>query len=277
MCIRDSCYEYLPITFGRRHGDPSRPWNEFAIVLRDEHGERLLRYQGNWRDIFQNWETLLLSCPGFAEHVIARFVNATTADGYNPYRVTSEGFDWEVEEPDDPWSYIGYWGDHQIIYLLKLLELSQHHHPDTLPGLLRREIYGYANVPYRIRPFDQLLADPKTTVDYDTALADEIARRVEAMGADGQLLLTAQGDVYRVNLMEKLLVPLLAKLANLVPEGGIWLNTQRPEWNDANNALVGKGLSVVTTAYLLRFVKFLRGQLQQAGEADFQVNSALAE
>ncbi|HSN81737.1 MAG TPA: hypothetical protein VLS88_04105, partial [Polyangiales bacterium] len=23
--------EYLPITFGRRHGDPSRPWNEFSI------------------------------------------------------------------------------------------------------------------------------------------------------------------------------------------------------------------------------------------------------
>ena len=30
------------------------------------------------------------------------------------------------------------------------------------------------------------------------------------------------------------------------------MNTQRPEWNDANNALVGKGLSVVTLAYLRR-------------------------
>jgi hypothetical protein len=24
-------YEYLPITFSRRHGDPSRPWNQFSI------------------------------------------------------------------------------------------------------------------------------------------------------------------------------------------------------------------------------------------------------
>ena len=56
------------------------------------------------------------------------------------------------------------------------------------------------------------------------------------------------GAVYQVNLLEKLLVPLLAKLANLVPDGGIWLNTQRPEWNDANNALVGNGVSMVTPA-----------------------------
>ena len=34
-------------------------------------------------------------------------------------------------------------------------------------------------------------------------------------------------------------MPLLAKLSNFVPDGGIWMNTQRPEWNDANNALGG--------------------------------------
>ena len=32
-------YEYLPLTFGRRHGDPSRPWNQFSIELTDEQGE----------------------------------------------------------------------------------------------------------------------------------------------------------------------------------------------------------------------------------------------
>ena len=62
-----------------------------------------------------------------------------------------------------------------------------------------------------------------------------------------KLVLDADGEVYQVNLLiEKLLVPLLAKLGNLVVDGGIWLNTQRPEWNDANNALVGNGLSMVT-------------------------------
>ena len=48
------CLEYLPITFGRRHGDPSRPWNQFEIKLKDDN--RLLSYEGNWRDIFQKWK-----------------------------------------------------------------------------------------------------------------------------------------------------------------------------------------------------------------------------
>ena len=104
------CSEYLPIRFGRRHGDPSRPWNDFSIDLRDRSGDPLLSYEGNWRDIFQNWEALAFSYPEFVENIIAKFVNASTIDGYNPYRITKEGIDWEVEEPDDPWSYIGYWG-----------------------------------------------------------------------------------------------------------------------------------------------------------------------
>ena len=196
-------YEYLPITFGRRHGDPSRPWNQFAIKLTDAQGKRLLSYQGNWRDIFQNWEALLLSFPEFIENVIAKFVNASTADGYNPYRITNEGIDWEVEDPEDPWSYIGYWGDHQIIYLQKLLELSLQFHPQRLDKLLRRPIFSYANVPYRIKPFDALLENAKSTVVYNIGQANQIEQRVSDSGADGRLVLTANGQVYQVNLLEK--------------------------------------------------------------------------
>jgi hypothetical protein len=66
-----------------------------------------------------------------------------------------------------------------------------------------------------------------------------------------------------VNLLEKLLVPALAKLSNLVAGAGIWMNTQRPEWNDANNALARGGVSVVTLChlrrYLTRFEQILAG------------------
>ena len=258
------CCEYLPITFGRRHGDPSRPWNRFAIRLKDDRGAPLLSYEGNWRDIFQNWEALSFSFPGFIEHVVAKFVNASTVDGYNPYRITREGIDWEVEDPDDPWSHIGYWGDHQIIYLLKLLELSRQFHPARLSELLHRPMFSYANVPYRIRSFadsSRTRSEPWTT----TARSQRESReRVAAIGADGKLVLDRGGDVYQVNLLEKLLVPLLAKLGNLVVDGGIWLNTQRPEWNDANNALVGQGVSMVTLYYMRRYVRFLQELL--AGE-----------
>ena len=267
--------EYLPVTFGRRHGDPSRPWNQFAIRLKDREGNRILSYQGNWRDIFQNWEALSLSYPEFIESVIAKFVNASTADGYNPYRITKEGIDWEIEDPEDPWSYIGYWGDHQIIYLLKLLEHSHQFHPDRLRSLLYRPVYCYANVPYRIKPFASLLQDSKNTVDYVHDLADEIAQRVDHIGADGKLLLDDNAEVYLVNLLEKLLVPLLAKLGNLIVGGGIWLNTQRPEWNDANNAIVGQGSSMVTMYYLRRYLHFLDKLISEEHE-EFELSSEVA-
>jgi len=145
------CMEYLPLKFSRRHGDPSRPWNIFSINTTSEvDGSKILDYQGNWRDIFQNWEALAHSYPEYIDGMIHKFLNATTFDGYNPYRVTKDGFDWEVIEPDDPWSYIGYWGDHQIIYLLKFLEFSEACYPGGLARYFDRGLFVYANVPYRI-------------------------------------------------------------------------------------------------------------------------------
>ncbi|MFH4664860.1 hypothetical protein WMQ48_08975 [Vibrio cidicii] len=256
-------YEYLPLTFGRRHGDPSRPWNHYEIKLKDEHGERLLSYQGNWRDIFQNWEALALSYPGFISSFMAKFVNASTMDGYNPYRITKEGIDWELLEADDPWSNIGYWGDHQIIYLLKFLELAKKYQREELSELLTSDLFSYANVPYELCGVDKLFTNPKDTVAFNYARQKRIEERVAQLGSDGRLVLEGEESVYMVNLCEKVLVPLLSKLSNLVLDGGIWLNTQRPEWNDANNAIVGNGLSMVTLYYMRRYVAFLQGLMSE--------------
>ena len=247
--------EYLPLTYSRRHGDPSRPWNKFNIDVLKENGEKKLHFEGNWRDIFQNWEALSLSFPGYIESIVSKFVNASTLDGYNPYRITKDGVDWELLDPADPWSNIGYWGDHQVIYLLKLLELSQQYNPSALSELLDKSIFVYAHVPYRIKGFDELVKDPRNTIIFDEALESLIETRVQELGADGKLVFL-ENEPYRVNLMEKLLVVLLSKLSNYIPEGGIWMNTQRPEWNDANNALVGNGVSMVTLYYLHRYLAF---------------------
>jgi len=248
--------EYLPLTFSRRHGDPSRPWNQFSIDIKNPDGSDKLNYQGNWRDIFQNWEALALSYPEFLDGMLAKFLNASTADGYNPYRITRQGIDWESHDPDDPWSYIGYWGDHQIIYLQKFLELSMDFHPGKLDELLSREVFVYANVPYRIRPFESIVENPKATIDFDHILDGKIEELASKTGADGRLLYNGGGELFWANLTEKILVTLLAKLSNFIPGAGIWLNTQRPEWNDANNALVGSGVSMVTLYYLRRFLSF---------------------
>ena len=271
------CYEYLPLAFSRRHGDPSRPWNYFSIETRKEDGTPNLHYQGNWRDIFQNWEALSVAYPGFIESMICKFVNASTADGYNPYRITRDGIDWEVIDPADPWSYIGYWGDHQIIYLLKLLELSRAHHPGVLEAFLTQNLFAYANVPYRIKPYEALLRDPHDTIVFDDEEEARILERMQQVGADGKLVWNRAGAVYLVNLTEKLLVSLLAKLSNFIPEAGIWMNTQRPEWNDANNALVGYGVSMVTLYYLRRFLHFLTNLFGALDEAEIDVSEEVAD
>ena len=256
--IKRLATEYLPLKFSRRHGDPSRPWNWFSINTQNENdGSKILDYQGNWRDIFQNWEALAHAYPGFIEGMIFRFLNASTFDGYNPYRITKDGFDWEIIEPHDPWSYIGYWGDHQIIYLLKFLEFIQKHFPGKLVNSLAKNHFVYAHVPYIIKSFKDIVKDPKDTILFDEVLHNQINQQKDDLGTDGALLKTPSGEVYHVNILEKLLATILAKMSNFVPEAGIWLNTQRPEWNDANNALVGNGTSMVTLYYMRRFFSFL--------------------
>jgi hypothetical protein len=209
------CFEYMPLKFSRRHGDPSRPWNKFSINTRSEiDGSKVLDYEGNWRDIFQNWEALAHSYPEFIESIIHKFLNATTFEGYNPYRVTKQGFDWEVIEPDDPWSFIGYWGDHQIIYLLKFLEFSENHYPNKLAAYFDQNIFVYANVPYKIKSYSDILYKPKDTILFDHELNGEINQRKISLGADGALLTDRNNSICKVNLTEKLLVTALAKYSN---------------------------------------------------------------
>ncbi|MFN5885095.1 MAG: hypothetical protein ACK445_07115, partial [Bacteroidota bacterium] len=149
---------------------------------------KILDYEGNWRDIFQNWEALATSFPAFSRGMIHKFLNATTFDGYNPYRLTKSGFDWETVEPDNPWSYIGYWGDHQIIYLLKLMELYEKYYPGQLSSQLDEEVFVYANVPYKIRSYEEILHNAKDTIAFDKELDAAIRKKRDDMGTDATLL-----------------------------------------------------------------------------------------
>ncbi|MCR5400491.1 MAG: hypothetical protein K6E78_02725, partial [Treponema sp.] len=149
-------YEYMPLTFSRRHGDPSRPWNRFNIHLRDNDGNPILNYEGNWRDIFQNWEALAWSYPQYIKNMTAKFLNAMTIEGFNPYRISREGIDWEIPEPDNPWAQYGYWGDHQVIYFEKLLELWEKTDSASLLSSLDECIYSSSNIPYRLKSYREI-------------------------------------------------------------------------------------------------------------------------
>ncbi|MBE2215227.1 MAG: hypothetical protein IAE82_15245 [Opitutaceae bacterium] len=269
--------EYLPFGFSRRHGDPSRPWNRFSIRLRGPDGQALLEYQGNWRDIFQNWEALGVSFPGYLDHMVAKFVNGSTVDGYNAYRVTRAGVEWEEPAPDDPWATIGYWGDHQVVYLLALLQWADRFEPGRFHAWLERDVFAYTAVPYRIASYDEMRRDPRATIRFLHEEHEAIRAREAREGTDARLVRGPDGRVRHVNLTEKLLLVALVRLANLIPGGGIWMNTQRPEWNDANNALVGHGVSVVTLAQLRRYLDFLRQVLTGLGSGTVRLSEAVAQ
>ena len=149
-------------------------------------------------------------------------------------------------------------------------------HPSRLAGSLRPASFSYADVPYRITGYDELRRDPRNTITFAADYNKEISHRVESMGADGRLLIASDGKVQHANLSEKLLVLVLVRLTNFIPGGGIWMNTQRPEWNDANNALVGYGVSVVTLNYLRRLLAFVQDSVwPMLGSAPVPVSASV--
>ena len=81
------------------------------------------------------------------------------------------------------------------------------------------------------------MADPKNSIWFD----DEEHKRIQSLlptrGAEAKMLLDDNMQVRLTTMADKLLITLLTKLSNFVPEAGIWMNTLRPEWNDANNFL----------------------------------------
>ena len=269
-------YEYMPLTFSRRHGDPSRPWNRFNIKLRDDNGNPILNYEGNWRDIFQNWEALAWSYPQYIKNMTAKFLNAMTIEGFNPYHISREGINWEVPDPNNPWAQIGFWGDHQVIYLEKLLEFYSDSNRDELLSSLDAKIYASSNVPYRIKSYKDILENPRSTILFDRELDSKLQEKSKAYGSDAKLVCDKNENVALVTLTAKLLQIVIAKTANFVPGGGIWLNTQRPEWNDANNALAGYGLSMVTLCYLHRFISFLIKMYNDSKIQQFELPSPIA-
>ena len=55
------------------------------------------------------------------------------------------------------------------------------------------------------------------------------------------------------------------------------MNTQRPEWNDANNALVGNGLSMVTLYFLRRYIIFFRDILLNIGVDTLDISNEVSD
>jgi len=138
-------------------------------------------------------------------------------------------------------------------------------------------LFVYANVPYKIKNYQEILKNPKDTIEFDYPNEEKIHQKRDELGVDGALLRDENYFICKVNFIEKILATVLAKMSNFIPEGGIWMNTQRPEWNDANNALVGNGVSMVTLYYLRRFLIFFENIIQKSDTENTKISKEVIQ
>ena len=75
---------------------------------------------------------------------------------------------------------------------------------------LSQPLFSYTNVPYRLKPYVELLKDAYNTIDFDWDLEKQIDARCRVRGSDGKLVYDPAGEVAHVALAEKLLTLLLA-------------------------------------------------------------------
>ena len=93
-----------------------------------------------------------------------------------------------------------------MTYLLKFLEFIEKHYPSKLAALFNDDIFVYANVPYKIKSYADILKNSKDTIDFDHQLQAKIEERRVKVGADGSLLRDKNNKG----------VPLAKKLAKLL-------------------------------------------------------------
>ena len=74
----------------------------------------------------------------------------------------------------------------------------------------------YANVPYKIKPYQELLKTPKDTIIFDQDLDAKIREERASLGADGALLRDEHRFIVKANFIEKILATCLAILSNFI-------------------------------------------------------------
>ena len=62
------------------------------------------------------------------------------------------------------------------------------YYPNKLATYFSKDLFVYANVPYRIKPYKSILKDPKNTIDFDFEKEENIQFKRGEIGIDGALL-----------------------------------------------------------------------------------------
>ena len=72
--------------------------------------------------------------------------------------------------------------------------------------MLNASQYAFANVPYRLKSYNEIVADPKNSIWFDNTLHQHIMDLVPKMGPDAKLVLDENGNVRHTTMTDKLLI-----------------------------------------------------------------------
>ena len=78
----------------------------------------------------------------------------------------------------------------------------------------------YVDVPYRLKPFEEILKTPGDTVIFDAAANDSLRRNIQLSGSDAVLVRNLDKKIHYVSLAEKLLLTSLVRSQILFPGQG---------------------------------------------------------
>ncbi len=162
----------------------------------------------------------------------------------------------------------GFWTDHWT-YNLDLIESFLQIFPDHEKKLLFEEHdYTYYDNSEVVLPREKryVLSSGKVRQYYSLVEDPEKKSLILSRKEYKNVMRTKKGtgDIYRTNLITKLINIALIKFATLDPEGiGIEMEAGKPGWYDALNGLPGLfGSSVAESFELVRLIKFLVGRLK---------------
>ncbi len=169
----------------------------------------------------------------------------------------------------------GYWTDHWL-YNFDLLGSYLAIYPDRLRDVLidSRE-YTYWDPDVRVKPRDDkyVLYGENRVWHIDSTSHDPEKSRIIAARTDRPRLVRTRhgtGEIYRANLLQKIICLLTNKVAAPAPSGlGIDMEGGRPGWHDSINGIPGAfGSTTSETFHLRRAMRMVREALQSLDLGD---------
>jgi hypothetical protein len=163
----------------------------------------------------------------------------------------------------------GYWIDHWR-YNLDLIESYLYFYPDKEKELFLTNSFVFWDDEHKVRPraARYVIRSGKVYQGDSIEVVREKNSILKERAIFKNFLRTKKGDIYKTNLVVKLLALVVTKLSTLDPDGiGIEMEADKPGWCDSLNGLPALfGSSVCETFELKRTVQILLGTIKKLSE-----------